>query len=69
MNLLKIQADYATISVSKDEVFILRAILSEIYAGVCVDSEEIEIIHGFDKDNVLKIDSEFKILYEKMDSL
>ena len=69
MDLLKIQADYATISISKDEVFILRAILSEIYAGVCIDSEEIEVIHGFDKDDVLKVDSGFKILYEKMDSL
>nr|WP_311536703.1 hypothetical protein [Neisseria meningitidis] len=53
-------------SLTQDEVFVLRATLSEIYAGVCVDAREFEIIHGVGKDEVDDLQKYFNEIYEKM---
>lgn len=66
MNLINFENNQLVISLSKDELFIIRAVLSEIYAGVCVDSEEFETIHGIDENQVLKLESEFHRLYDKI---
>lgn len=66
MKLLNFENNHIHVSLSKNELFILRAILSEIYADVCVDSEEFEIIHGIDRNEVLKLNSEFQDLYDKL---
>nr|WP_239991803.1 hypothetical protein [Neisseria lactamica] len=40
--------------------------MSEIYAGVCVDAREFEIIHGVEKDEVDDLQKYFNEIYEKM---
>ncbi|HIG0366652.1 TPA: hypothetical protein ACYAC8_000627, partial [Neisseria meningitidis] len=66
MDILSINNQNSTISLTQDEVFVLRAILSEIYAGVCVDAREFEIIHGVERDEVDDLKKYFIEIYEKM---
>ena len=66
MDILSINNQNSTISLTQDEVFVLRAILGEIYAGVCVDAREFEIIHGVEKDEVDDLEKYFIEIYEKM---
>ncbi|WP_096107818.1 hypothetical protein [Neisseria lactamica] len=66
MDILSINNQNSTISLTQDEVFVLRATLSEIYAGVCVDAREFEIIHGVEKDEVDDLEKYFIEIYEKM---
>lgn len=66
MKILSINNQNSTISLIQDEVFVLRAILGEIYAGVCVDAREFEIIHGVGKDEVDDLQKYFNEIYTKM---
>ncbi|ENW5824900.1 hypothetical protein F6373_002135, partial [Neisseria gonorrhoeae] len=56
----------STISLTQDEVFVLRAILNEIYAGVCVDSREFENVSGVRKHEVDNLQQQFAGIYKKM---
>lgn len=40
--------------------------MGEIYAGVCVDAREFEIIHGVGKDEVDDLQKYFNEIYTKM---
>ncbi|EMU3634532.1 hypothetical protein GNV93_002159, partial [Neisseria gonorrhoeae] len=53
-------------SLTQDEVFVLRAILNEIYAGVCVDSREFENVSGVRKHEVDNLQQQFAGIYKKM---
>lgn len=66
MKILSINNQNSTISLIQDEVFVLRAILGEIYAGVYVDAREFEIIHGVGKDEVDDLQKYFNEIYTKM---
>lgn len=66
MKILSINNQNSTISLIQDEVFVLRAILGEIYADVCVDAREFEIIHGVGKDEVDDLQKYFNEIYTKM---
>ena len=49
MKLVELSNEQSTIVLSKAELYIIRSIIGEIYAGVCVDVEEFETIHGLKK--------------------
>ncbi|ENS9337957.1 hypothetical protein D8L61_11370, partial [Neisseria gonorrhoeae] len=55
------------ISLDKDELYIIQAIVGEIYSGVCVDCRDFEIIHGVEKNKVLLLDKELKKIYDTWD--
>ncbi|XIE85040.1 hypothetical protein ACFX50_00620 [Neisseria meningitidis] len=66
MNILSINNQNSTISLTQDEVFVLRAILNEIYAGVCVDSREFENVSRVRKHEVDNLQQQFAGIYKKM---
>ena len=66
MNILSINNQNSTISLTQDEVFVLRAILNEIYAGVCVDLREFENVSGVRKHEVDNLQQQFAGIYKKM---
>ncbi len=49
MKLNDFEGNLVKISISKDELYIIQAILGEIYSGVCVDYRDFDIIHGVEK--------------------
>lgn len=69
MNILFINNQNSTISLTQDEVFVLRAILNEIYAGVCVDVREFENVSGVRKHEVDDLQKYFIEIYKKMTQL
>ncbi|UOP00333.1 hypothetical protein LVJ84_10560 [Kingella potus] len=66
MNILSINNQNSTISLTQDEVFVLRAILNEIYADVCVDAREFENVSGVRKHEVENLQQQFIEIYKKM---
>ncbi|WP_294834378.1 hypothetical protein [uncultured Gilliamella sp.] len=66
MKLIQLDKDNSTVILSKDELYIIRSIIGEIYAGVCVDSEEFETIHGIEKDSVLKLKHDIYEIYNQL---
>lgn len=63
MKLLKHSHNKIQIEITENEFFILRAIISEIYSGVCVDSDEFEIIHGIQQDDVNHLENKINEIY------
>ncbi len=49
MKLINFEESSVKISLDKDELYIIQAIVGEIYSGVCVDCRDFEIIHGVEK--------------------
>ncbi|EPI8021879.1 hypothetical protein ACOP0D_002035 [Neisseria gonorrhoeae] len=49
MKLIDFEGNLVKISLDKDELYIIQAIVGEIYSGVCVDCRDFEIIHGVEK--------------------
>ncbi len=66
MDILSINNQNSTISLNQDEVFVLRSILNEIYAGICVDAREFENVSGVRKHEVDNLQQYFIEIYEKM---
>ncbi|OCG35828.1 MULTISPECIES: hypothetical protein [unclassified Gilliamella] len=66
MKLIQLDNEQSTVILSKDELYIIRSIIGEIYSGVCVDSEEFEMIHGIEKDNVLKLKYDIYEIYDQL---
>lgn len=69
MKLVELSNEQSTIVLSKAELYIIRSIIGEIYAGVCVDVEEFETIHGIEKDEVLRLKHDIYEIYEKLATL
>jgi len=69
MKLVKFNNDKSIIELSKIEVYIIRSIIGEVYAGVCVDAEEFEIIHAIEKKEVLKLKYDIYEIYKQWNKL
>ena len=69
MKLVELSNEQSTIVLSKAELYIIRSIIGEIYAGVCVDAEEFETIHGIKKDEVLRLKHDIYEIYERLVTL
>ncbi|WP_118846987.1 hypothetical protein [Neisseria lactamica] len=67
MKLINFEEGSVKISLDKDELYIIQAIVGEIYSGVCVDCRDFEIIHGVEKNKVLSLDKERKKIYDTWD--
>lgn len=46
MNIINYKGDDIIISLTREELQLLRSLVIEIYAGVCIDTEEFEIVSG-----------------------
>lgn len=46
MNIINYTSDNIILSLTKEELQLLRSLVIEIYAGVCIDAEEFEIVSG-----------------------
>ena len=69
MKLVESRNEQSTIVLSKADLYIIRSIIGEIYAGVCVDAEEFETIHGIEKDEVLRLKHDIYEIYERLVTL
>ena len=69
MKLVESSNEQSTIVLSKADLYIIRSIIGEIYAGVCVDAEEFETIHGIEKDEVLRLKQDIYEIYERLVTL
>ena len=69
MKLVESSNEQSTIVLSKADLYIIRSIIGEIYAGVCVDAEEFETIHGIKKDEVLRLKHDIYEIYERLVTL
>ncbi|HFA6395423.1 TPA: hypothetical protein WMM21_002172 [Neisseria gonorrhoeae] len=67
MKLIDFEGNLVKISLDKDELYIIQAIVGEIYSGVCVDCRDFEIIHGVEKNKVRLLDKELKKIYDTWD--
>ncbi|HGL4816922.1 TPA: hypothetical protein ACKFDX_001281 [Neisseria gonorrhoeae] len=67
MKLIDFEGNLVKISLDKDELYIIQAIVGEIYSGVCVDCRDFGIIHGVEKNKVLLLDKELKKIYDTWD--
>ncbi|HEZ2846717.1 TPA: hypothetical protein WHY52_001596 [Neisseria meningitidis] len=46
MNIINYTGDDIIISLTREELQLLRSLVIEIYAGACIDAEEFEIVSG-----------------------
>lgn len=69
MKLVESSNEQSTIVLLKADLYIIRSIIGEIYAGVCVDAEEFETIHGIEKDEVLRLKYDIYEIYERLVTL
>ncbi|QOG37043.1 hypothetical protein [Neisseria gonorrhoeae] len=46
MNIINFKGDDIIISLTREELQLLRSLVGEIYSGVCVDVEDFEIVSG-----------------------
>ena len=69
MKLVESSNEQSTIVLSKADLYIIRSIIGEIYAGVCVDAEEFETIYGIEKDEVLRLKHDIYEIYERLVTL
>ena len=46
MNIINYKGDNIIISLTREELQLLRSLVIVIYAGVCIDAEEFEIVSG-----------------------
>lgn len=69
MKLVESSNEQSTIVLSKADLYIIRSIIGEIYAGVCVDAEEFKTIHGIEKDEVLRLKHDIYEIYERLVTL
>ncbi|QOG50372.1 hypothetical protein IBX82_10035 [Neisseria gonorrhoeae] len=69
MNIIHYTGDDITISLTREELQLLRSLVNEIYAGVCVDSREFENVSGVRKHEVVQdLQQHLMEAYKKMDT-
>ncbi|WP_301883395.1 hypothetical protein [Neisseria uirgultaei] len=69
MKLISFNKNQVAVNFNKNELYIIQAIMGEIYSEVCVDHRDFEIIHGIEKDEVLLLDKQLKELYDTLNKL
>jgi len=66
MKLVKFNNDKSIFELSNLEVYIIRSIIGGVYAGVCIDAEEFEVIYAIDKEEVLKLKHDIYEICKKL---
>lgn len=69
MNIINYTGDDIIISLTREELQLLRSLVIEIYAGVCIDAEEFEIVSGIlNSKLVQELEQQLIEAYDLMDT-
>ncbi|ARD14979.1 hypothetical protein [Neisseria meningitidis] len=69
MNIINYTGDDIIISLTREELQLLRSLVIEIYAGVCIDAEEFEIVSGIrNPQSVQELEQHLIEAYDLMDT-
>lgn len=69
MKLISFNKNQVAVNFNKNELYIIQAIMGEIYSEVCVDLGGRRIIKKIEKDEVLLLDKQLKELYDTLNKL
>ncbi|MCI4102366.1 hypothetical protein MM708_31415, partial [Klebsiella pneumoniae] len=69
MNIINYKGDDIIISLTREELQLLRSLVIEIYAGVCIDAEEFEIVSGIRNSKLVQeLEQQLIEAYDLMDT-
>lgn len=69
MNIINYTGDDIIISLTREELQLLRSLVIEIYTGVCIDAEEFEIVSGIrNPQSVQELEQHLIEAYDLMDT-
>lgn len=69
MNIINYTGDDIIISLTREELQLLRSLVIEIYAGVCIDAEEFEIVSGIRNSKLVQeLEQQLIEAYNLMDT-
>lgn len=69
MNIINYTGDDIIISLTREELQLLRSLVIEIYAGVCIDAEEFEIVSGIRNSKLVQeLEQQLIEAYDLMDN-
>ncbi|HEZ2505951.1 TPA: hypothetical protein WHT25_000995 [Neisseria meningitidis] len=69
MNIINYTGDDIIISLTRAELQLLRSLVIEIYAGVCIDAEEFEIVSGIRNSKLVQeLEQQLIEAYDLMDT-
>lgn len=69
MNIINYKGDNIIISLTREELQLLRSLVIEIYAGVCIDAEEFEIVSGIRNSKLVQeLEQQLIEAYDLMDT-
>ncbi|HHS1428210.1 TPA: hypothetical protein ACTC05_001029 [Neisseria meningitidis] len=69
MNIINYTGDDIIISLTREELQLLRSLVIEIYAGVCIDAEEFEIVSGIRNSKLVQeLEQQLIKAYDLMDT-
>ncbi|ABX74041.1 conserved hypothetical protein [Neisseria meningitidis 053442] len=69
MNIINYTGDDIIISLTREELQLLRSLVIEIYAGVCIDAEEFEIVSGIRNSKLVQeLEQQLIEAYDLMDT-
>ncbi|MCL5924229.1 hypothetical protein M5Z06_03730 [Neisseria meningitidis] len=69
MNIINYTGDDIIISLTREELQLLRSLVIEIYAGVCIDAEEFEIVSEIRNSKLVQeLEQQLIEAYDLMDT-
>lgn len=69
MNIINYTGDDIIISLTREGLQLLRSLVIEIYAGVCIDAEEFEIVSGIRNSKLVQeLEQQLIEAYDLMDT-
>lgn len=69
INIINYTGDDIIISLTREELQLLRSLVIEIYAGVCIDAEEFEIVSGIRNSKLVQeLEQQLIEAYDLMDT-
>ncbi|HEZ0806875.1 hypothetical protein [Neisseria meningitidis] len=69
MNIINYTDDDIIISLTREKLQLLRSLVIEIYAGVCIDAEEFEIVSGIRNSKLVQeLEQHLIEAYDLMDT-
>ncbi|HEZ2466819.1 TPA: hypothetical protein WHT19_000810 [Neisseria meningitidis] len=69
MNIINYTGDDIIISLTREELQLLHSLVIEIYAGVCIDAEEFEIVSGIRNSKLVQeLEQQLIEAYDLMDT-
>lgn len=69
MNIINYTGDDIIISLTREELQLLRSLVIEIYAGVCIDAEKFEIVSGIRNSKLVQeLEQQLIEAYDLMDT-